>query len=503
MGTYSKILKTLSIIAILFAIASFAAAIIVVSVGAYTLQYGGDGLDILMNNFLSKLSEEDTNNTAIVVIIVFSLTLAITGAFHLLIGLLGLRGSKKPNKLRFFIKFLAVFVILDIGSSIADLGSMAGANASTVGIELLKLTPTLLEAMMLFSAIKLRRVAKEEGGESFKEPDKLGFIRVMQIFFLFEMVIGLSMTMLIAPRDYTFEATTYITFINMILDGIAFWLIFKRFDFARKWIIGTCLLNIFAATILIIANNDISWSERIVNIGVDVIVLLYFALARRPKEILNREISLHSAKEEITYAWELWKPKTWDFWRSMIIYYCLFSIIGHWLEAGYCTLIRFGIMPGTYDPASGIWSDYLTPFPVYGAGMIACGLLLYPVKTYLQEKFADAKYAAFKAYALSFLFNMAVVAALELILGFTSNMPDENGVYPLWDYSDMPFNFMGQICLFNTMMFAACASIMSWVVWPALQSIYIKLPNDVKKMLFIGISIFYCIVVGLYVVNIS
>lgn len=502
MATYSKILKVLSIIAITFAVCSFAASILFAAVGIYTTQYGGNSLEILMSNALSNLGEQDVGDSFEIVAIMISVTLAVSGAYHILIGVLGIRGAKDPTKLRFFIKLLAVFVVLDVLSTAGDQITSGGSRSGLL-VELLKLTPTMLEILMLFSAIRLRKIAKDETGEDFVEPQKLGFIRVIQVLYLFEMVLGLSMTILITPKEYTFEAYSYITFVNLILDGIAFWLIFKRFSFAREWIIGTSLLNIIGSTILILMIGDLSLFERATNIIMDLIVLLYFAKAKRPKEVLTASLSLNSSTSEIREAWELWKPKTWDFWRSMIIYYCLFSIVGHWMEACYCTLIRFGIMPGTYDPASGIWSDYLTPFPVYGAGMIACGLLLYPVKTLLQEKLSNSTHSTLKAYTLSFFFNMAVVAALELILGLTSNMPDANGVYPLWDYSDMPFNFMGQICLFNTLMFAACASIMSWVVWPTLQTIYVKLPNDIKKMLFIGILIFYMIVVGLYVININ
>lgn len=502
MKTYSRILKIISIIAVTVAVLSFLAAGLVIAIGVYTIQNGGNYLDILMNSVPSDTEGIDTAVQQIIVVSVFSLTFCITGIIHLWIGLLGIRGAKNPAKLRFFIILVGIIFAVDLISNLLDVSKAIQSGGASTGYELVKMTPTLLEFLMLFSAIRLRKMAKEEQGDSFQEPERLGFIRVIQFFFLIEVVIVLSSTIIIVPKEYTFEPYSYITFINLILDGIGFWLIFKRFKFARTWIIGACTFNVVAATTYMVINGDFSILERTSSGFLDIIVLFYFLFAKRPKMVLTKELTLESEKEEIQHAWELWRPKTWDFWRSMIIYYCLFSIVGHWMEAGYCTLIRFGIMPGTYDPASGIWSDYLTPFPVYGAGMVACGLLLYPVKTWLQEKFASQNGQLLKTYLCSFLFNMAVVAALELVLGLTSNMPDENGVRPLWDYSDMPFNFMGQICLFNTMMFAACASLMSWVVWPVLQTIYIKLPNDIKKMLFIGIIVFYALIFTLYVVKV-
>ena len=72
------------------------------------------------------------------------------------------------------------------------------------------------------------------------------------------------------------------------------------------------------------------------------------------------EKRLDAAKESF------YNPRTWAFWRSLIMYFCLFSIVGHWMEAAFCLLIKYGIVPGIYDPNSQIWSDWLYPFPVYG-----------------------------------------------------------------------------------------------------------------------------------------
>ncbi len=503
MKTYARILKIISIIAVTVAILSFLAAALVIAVGVYTIQNGGNWLDLLMNS-VSTVDTQGINVTTqqIIVISVFSFTLCISGLFHLWIGLLGIRGANRPEKLRFFIILVGIIFAIDFISNIMQIANSIQSEEATIGFEFLKMTPTLLEFLMFFSAIRLRKMAKDEQGDSFQEPERLGFIRVIQILFIIEIVVVLSSTTFIVPKEFTFEPYSYIIFINLILDGISFWLIFKRFRFARTWIIGTCIFNVAASAAFMVVSGDFSLADKMSAGFFDIIILFYFLFAKRPKMILTRELTLEFEREEIKHAWEIWKPKTWDFWRSMIIYYCLTSIVGHWMEAGYCTLIRFGIMPGTYDPASGIWSDYLTPFPVYGFGMVACGLLLFPVKTWLQEKFAGQNMQLLKTYLCSFLFNMAIVAALELILGFTSNMPDENGIRPLWDYSDMPFNFMGQICLFNTMMFAACASLMSWIVWPTLQTVYVKLPNDIKKILFVGIMVFYALILTLYVVRI-
>ncbi|MFR5092092.1 MAG: putative ABC transporter permease [Adlercreutzia equolifaciens] len=119
--------------------------------------------------------------------------------------------------------------------------------------------------------------------------------------------------------------------------------------------------------------------------------------------------------------------------------------------------------------------------------MVACARLLFPIKNSIEE----SSYGIAKPLVASFIVNALVCAVIELVLGLTSNMPDANGVYPLWDYSTMPFNFMGQICLQNTLLFGVVATLMTWVVYPALQREYLKLPEPMRQTFFVAVLVFY------------
>ena len=59
-------------------------------------------------------------------------------------------------------------------------------------------------------------------------------------------------------------------------------------------------------------------------------------------------------KDEIGY----FAPRTWDFWRALIVCFCLCCILGHWLEMPYCWLMDrlFGIVADDYAvwPTRGI-----------------------------------------------------------------------------------------------------------------------------------------------------
>ncbi len=154
------------------------------------------------------------------------------------------------------------------------------------------------------------------------------------------------------------------------------------------------------------------------------------------------------------------------------MYFCVFSVVGHWMEAAYCTLIRFGMMPGIYDPNSQIWSDWLYPFIVYGFGPWRACFCCTPSRT----SWKSASAAAWCRLLISFVVNALVCTAIELVMGLMVNQPGPDGKLPLWDYSDMFCNFMGQVCLQNAIAFGVVATLMTWVIYPALEQLLGKAP---------------------------
>lgn len=169
------------------------------------------------------------------------------------------------------------------------------------------------------------------------------------------------------------------------------------------------------------------------------------------------------------------------------------------MEIGYCTLIRFGLVPGTYDPGSQIWSDWLYPFCVYGFGAVACVLVLFPVKNRLERHFGG-RVAPLLA---SFAANTLACTLIELAMGLVLNRPGPDGVLPLWDYSDMFCNFMGQVCLQNAIAFGVVATLMTWVIYPALEQLLSKVPRDGMNIAFIAVTVGFCILIFLYYVNVA
>lgn len=188
-------------------------------------------------------------------------------------------------------------------------------------------------------------------------------------------------------------------------------------------------------------------------------------------------------------CFDFYRSITWPFWRNLIIYFCLFSVVGHWMEACYGTLIRFGVLPGIYDPSSQIWSNLLYPFWIYGFGAMTCVLLLFPIKNFLRKRFHGVVFPLI----LSFLVNMVVCSGIELVLGLMVNQPSADGTLPLWDYRDMFGNFMGQICLQTALCFGLVATLFTWSAYPRLERLLGRVSEGVMTPACPVVVIVFCI----------
>lgn len=500
---YQKILRMLTCALMILALFEIVAGCFIGGGSLFILSQNasGDTLAQVQNALTHDFDNADSLSVAAMSVFTggIALVLLITGIFNLIVGILGFRGAKRPQHLRAFI----VLNVLVLACGVFNAIYMVVSDATSVEGAVSLLIPAFVQSLSLYCAISLREAwvtGKLPAEDTQSKKPTLGFITVFQCIFAANILITLGLATFLISGRYTIDPSDILMFANLIFQGIAFWLIVQRSQAARFWICGFSAFNIIAGLIISFVTGTggaPNLLDALLNHWFDFVLLFYFLFAKKPREILVNTFTIERQKELVTQAWDLWKPTTWNFWRSMIIYFCLFSIIGHWMEAGFCTLIKWGIVDGTYDPNSGIWRDYLSPFPVYGVGMVACALALFPIKTKLQEKL----HSKWSPLVISFLINTAVCAIIELVLGFTQNMPDANGVYPLWDYSDMPFNFMGQICLQNTLAFGMVATLITWVVFPALQREYLKLPEDMRKASFVAVVVFYALVMCLYAIN--
>jgi len=106
-----------------------------------------------------------------------------------------------------------------------------------------------------------------------------------------------------------------------------------------------------------------------------------------------------------------------------------------------------------------------------------CVVLLYPARRWLQAHIHDR----ITPFVLSFLLNSFVCGAIEFFLGLVVNAQLQ-----LWDYSDLPFNIMGQVCLQNSLCFGVISTAIVWIVYPLIERVVGRTSKDVMNVIFVG-----------------
>ncbi len=163
--------------------------------------------------------------------------------------------------------------------------------------------------------------------------------------------------------------------------------------------------------------------------------------------------------------------RTWGFWRDVVFAFCIFSVVGHWIEVPYCVFMDtcFDIV----DDDSLVFADPMYPFLVYGIGAALCSVALVPLKNWLVERFTTQKRALLAFYLLS----VVICLDMELGMGFLLNRPDAAGVYPLWDNSYLPGNIFRQAWIVNDVLLGTLATAYTWLFWPLLRHAASKMPQ--------------------------
>lgn len=407
--------------------------------------------------------------------------------------------------------FLVLGAILALGSILGAVGLIRVRKHPTKGyrtviIALLcgvvaLLTLRIVSGLLFIAAalVAHRAFSSSSDPQAFGYYDRhhLGFMRFIEFFCAVNIVANACVLLFVTHSSY-YDAAYWVSFIQMLMMSVTLWLIITRKQHGREIILAMVVVYMVIDAAIQVATGHFSLNTYIGSVIPNLLLLLYFGFSKRAKELLVQPFRAESRQATLREDEKLWNLKSPLFWRNLVLYFCIFSVVGHWMEYCVCWLIRLGLVPGTYDPNSGIWHDMLNPFFVYGAAFVVIGLLLFPIKNLLQAKLPKGPWALI----VSFLVNTAVCAAIELILGFTCNVPVD-GVYPLWDYSDMAFNFMGQICLLNTTFFGFMATLMTWLVYPAMEKLFAKIPKDIMNIITVVVIVFFVLVVFMYVINLS
>ena len=326
----------------------------------------------------------------------------------------------------------------------------------------------------------------------FSAPNKMGFMRVVQVLFAVHIGVVLVWLMLTSRDAMKYDVTSMMDWIMIILEGVAFWMFINRYKVARPLVMGMAAFGIVVPAFVDVTTGHFNAVALVNNSLFYIFLLFYFALSRRVKATLVNDLSSHKGEyEKDSFVID---RHGWPFVRNLIMYFILFSIIGHWMEMGMCQFIILGVVQGEYDPSNTmLWRDWLYPFPMEGAAVVIIALVLYPFYLWLRKKFSDK---IFVAYIVSFLAGALLCSLIEFSMGLVVN-----DHHQLWDYRENFGNIMGQVCLQNTMAFGVVASIITWWVYPMLERWIARVPRDVMNIVFVVVAVFGAIIWSLYLIN--
>lgn len=173
-------------------------------------------------------------------------------------------------------------------------------------------------------------------------------------------------------------------------------------------------------------------------------------------------------------------PRTWSFWRSLIVCFCLMCIVGHWLEIPYCFFMDlfFGIVEDSYAVLTDPWYH---PYWVYGIGAVLMTLIVEPLKERIILRRHNLGLALLESFVVVVLLSMVI----ELVVGWLVNQPDAAGVYPYWDNSQLPLNIFGQAWLVNDVAIGLVAMIYVWIIFPLVCEGFSRLRPPVANGVFV------------------
>lgn len=114
------------------------------------------------------------------------------------------------------------------------------------------------------------------------------------------------------------------------------------------------------------------------------------------------------------------------------------------------------------------------PFlPIYGSAAVVILIATIPVKEYLW---------------LVYIFGALAATLLELVTG---TVMERLFKVKYWDYSGLPLNFHGHICLFISMFWGLCGILMTEVIHIPVEQFVLKLPTGVTEFLAVVTACYF------------
>ena len=331
-------------------------------------------------------------------------------------------------------------------------------------------------------------------------------LRLCQAYFCLAMLLALVFGFICDRELFAYDISMVRILLLMAGGAVTLWLISQRARSSRligaATALGCAALSIvdhaaFGAyeSLSRYAGPTVTNVCAVLEYAGAVAVSAYLLFSSKARALLSKPPDLEPGAHR-GHSWDVplrERVRTWEFWRDLLIYFIVFSIVGHWAEMLFCRLIVAGVFMGGYDPNNTmLWSQWLFPFTAEGAALVAIVVVLHPASRWFLQRTGGR---VVPAVVLSFLLNALVCAGIDFATGMAANQD-----YSLWDYRDMPFNFMGQVCLQNTTVYSVAATIIVWVVYPLMDSALRRAPRGVVNAVAFGLIGMYLFLAMLHFV---
>ena len=332
---------------------------------------------------------------------------------------------------------------------------------------------------------------------------------VCEGFFVAYLVAAFGYAALCPPASFAYDFSLVRAILVAASSALSLWLLYERRRVSRWVALATILLCVVLCGIDNIWLGSMRAASRIVGLPVaslTVVIEIFAAGFASYALLFDRELVAgltvgHNMKPAHTsgHSWDMpmrQRLRTWEFWRDLFIYFTVFSFLGHWAEMLFCRLIVAGVFMGEYDPTNAmLWDQWLFPFSAEGTALAGVVVLLHPLARWLERRFGERSP---QAVTMSFVANGILCTSIDFITGITCNLD-----YHLWDYRAMPFNFMGQICLQNSLVYTIAATLIVWVVYPLMDGQLHRSPRDVADGVFWALAGSYGFLALLHFVDFS
>ena len=322
-----------------------------------------------------------------------------------------------------------------------------------------------------------------------RAPLPLG-LKLLSAIFSINIVITLII-LIFSSRDLVeYDAANLFDWLNLVFEAVTLWMVWYRLKITRPFALAYTVFNVVVGTAVHLGMHTMDVGLQLASVIPDVVIFLYFLLSKKAREVLTEDLVLDTmelqGEDGMAPRW------SWPFVRNLIMYFCIFSFLGHWMEMSFCLAIKAGLVGGEYDPSNTmLWRDWFYPFPMHGMAVVLIGVLLYPLWRMLVRKTNVVV-----GPLLSFVINGLMCGLIEFTFGLLWNADLQN-----WDYTNMPFNFMGQVCLQNVIGFAFAASIIAWMVYPWLERTLARLPEAAMNIAAVVVLMVFLVAQTLYLVE--